>query len=566
MGWVTARSSASLPWLVATALTGSSMSLRFSPYSSETYRQPLTVRHLLDANELSAAAQEIVYREHVRMTYKDLRERIGRCASALRSLGVREGTTVAMLDWDSHRYLEALFAVPMMGAVLQTVNIRLSPAQIQYTIDHAGAEILLIHRDFLPLIDGMRSALPKARSIVALADGSEDPLPAWAAAEYESMLSSATASYPFADFDEDTMATTFYTTGTTGAPKAVCFSHRQLVLHTLAVAAALGAAVGPGLRLDDVYMPLTPMFHVHAWGIPYVATMLGVKQVYPGRYEPDLIVRLREREGVTFSHCVPTVLQMVIDAAARSNKILRGWHMLIGGSALSRELYAMATARNLTVAAGYGMSETGPVIAIARRGEEPYADIRSGTPIPLVCARPVDSEMEPLPGDDSSLGELVLRAPWLTTCYPGDPVASDALWRGGWLHTQDLATINGAGSIQIRDRLKDVIKSGGEWICSLTLESLIISRADVAEVAVVGVPHPQWQERPVAVVVPAAGERPTTEAVNHTLAQAAAAGIISRVALIEKVICVDVLPRTSVGKIDKKAIRAMLAGSRAADP
>jgi fatty-acyl-CoA synthase len=379
----------------------------------------------------------------------------------------------------------------------------------------------------------------------------------WCAGEYEALLREASP-MQFEELDENALATTFYTSGTTGLPKAVCFTHRQLVLHTLALATALGTVDGPGLRRGDVYMPLTPMFHVHAWGMPYVATMLGLKQVYPGRYEADRILAMREREGVSFSHCVPTILQMLLGA---SEQRLDGWHLVIGGSAVTRELFDLATAAGAAITAGYGMSETGPLVAIARGGANPYDAIRSGTPVPLVSVKIVDAAMQGLTADDETLGELVIRSPWLTPAYPGDEPASAQLWDGGWLHTQDIATIRQDGSIQIRDRIKDVIKSGGEWISSLTLEDLIVARDDVADVAVVGIPDQKWQERPMAVIVPAHDVAPTVADIRATISAAIASGQISSFAQIDAILCVDALPRTSVGKIDKKALRSMLAAT-----
>jgi len=541
------------------------MPLRFPPRTAETHTPPLTIRHLLDSSRLSAAQEEIVYRDQQRLTYADLHRRIGQLAGALSALGVTQGSCVAVLDWDSHRYLEAYLAVPMMGAVLQTANFRHAPEQLHYALDHAGAQVLLVHRDFLPLVDALRATLPGVHTIIALMDGDDTPPPDWCAGEYEALLAKAAPVTRFEDFDENALATTFYTSGTTGLPKAVCFTHRQLVLHTLAAAAALGVDDGVKLSRGDVYMPLTPMFHVHAWGMPYVAVMLGMKQVYPGRYEPERILRMRREEGVTFSHCVPTVLQMLLDAAGEEH--LDGWRFIIGGSAVTRELAARARAQGAGLIAGYGMSETGPVIAIARAGDDLHEAIRSGTPIPLVSARIVDDAMQDLPMDDAACGELVLRAPWLTPSYPGDEPASDALWRGGWLHTQDVAAMRGDGSIQIRDRIKDVIKTGGEWISSLALEDLIAARDDVAEVAVIGIPCPKWQERPMAVIVPAAGRQPQVAAIRATLGEAIAAGRISRFCQIDALVCVPALPRTSVGKIDKKAIRQMvLAGAAPSFP
>lgn len=533
------------------------MPLRFAVPAPGLADVPLTIRHLLDGTVRSAATQTIGYRDKVRYDYRELRVRLNRLADALSRLGAEQGTTIAVMDWDSHRYLELYFAVPMMGAILQTVNVRLSLEQMRYTLAHARAEILVVHADFWPLVDAMRAQLPELAAIITIEeDGAISP--DWSGGEYEQLLSDASPEYAFVDFDENAVATTFYTSGTTGLPKPVAFSHRQLVLHTLALGTALASRRGLSLRADDVYMPLTPMFHVHAWGMPYLATMMGLKQIYPGRYDPDAIVRWRDAEGVTFSHGVPTVLQMILSSAARTNSRLDGWQMLVGGSALTRELADEARSVGMTMAAGYGMSETGPVIAIGEDGDDPYAGIRSGKPIPLVSAEVVDEGLHPLPCDDVSAGELVLRAPWLTACYPGDEAASRELWRGGWLHTQDVATIDAAGSIQIRDRIKDVIKSGGEWISSLVLEDLIVQHPDVAEAAVVGIPDPKWQERPIAVVSPAPGASPTTAKINELLRRSITDGVISRYATVDDVIVVEQLPRTSVGKIDKKALRASL--------
>ena len=549
------------------------MPLRFAEPTEDAYRFPLTIGHLLDAALVTSGEQEIVYRDQLRFSYRELKQRIGRLATLLTDLGAEEGMTIGVMDWDSHRYLEAYFAVPMMGAVLQTVNVRLSPAQVAYTLNHASAEILLVHRDFFPLIDAILPSCPKVKAVIAIMDGAEGDLPAYAKGEYEALSAAAAPDFPFRDFDENAVATTFYTTGTTGNPKGVCFTHRQLVLHTLACNAPFGSTAQPGLGVDDVYMPLTPMFHVHAWGIPYVATMLGIKQVYPGRYEPDLILDLREREGVSFSHCVPTILQMVLAAADKRGADLSGWLMTIGGAALTQALWREGTKRGMTIVAGYGMSETAPTLALCRRrfgadGSEESdmaALTMTGVPVPLVSIRIVDEQMRDVPADGKTRGEIVTRAPWLTPCYTGDPDNSKLLWKGGWLHTQDVATIDAEGYIQIKDRLKDVIKTGGEWICSLTLEDLIAGTEGVAEVAVIGVPDARWSERPIAVVVAAAGATPTLATVNAPLQAAVDDGTISRFALLDRIETVDALPKTSVGKIDKKLLRAQFAAAPASE-
>src|SRR5262249_54608536 len=260
--------------------------------------------------------------------------------------------------------LECYFAVPMIGATLMTVNVRLNPQQIAYCLNHARAALLLVHRDFLPILEQLRGHIPALDRFVLIADGSDDQPPAGFAGEYEKLLADAAAAYDFPEFDENTRATTFYTTGTTGQPKAVAFSHRQIVLHTLG--AGLNHTMPPTdqrFHAGDVYMPLTPMFHVHAWGFPFLATLLGMKQVYPGRYQPASLLPLVARERVSFSHCVPAILQMLLDAAEAAAADLRGWKVVVGGSALTLGLARRAADRGIEVWCGYGMSETCPVLA-----------------------------------------------------------------------------------------------------------------------------------------------------------------------------------------------------------
>ena len=284
-----------------------------------------------------------------------------------RKIGVRPGDSVGVLDWDSNRFLEAFFAIPMMGVVLQTVNVRLSPEQIAYTIDHAGSSTLLVNDEFVDLVQSILPQLSKVKRLVVLTDRKA---PATGklefVGEYEELLGAASPDFEFNDFDENVQATTFYTTGTTGLPKGVYYSHRQLVLHAMAELAVFGLAAKQGsFHRDDVYMPITPMFHVHAWGFPWAATLAGVKQVYPGRYDPALLIKLIKTEGVTFTHGVPTILQMLLDAAAKANVDLAGLKMVIGGSALPKALAKQAMDRGVDVFAGYGMSETGPLLTVA---------------------------------------------------------------------------------------------------------------------------------------------------------------------------------------------------------
>ncbi|AMK24345.1 MULTISPECIES: long-chain-fatty-acid--CoA ligase [unclassified Sphingobium] len=548
------------------------MPLRFAEVADEAYRYPLTIKHLLDRALITSGDQEIIYRDQARFTYREFADRIRRLASVLSSLGGEEGMTISVLDWDSHRYLEAYFAVPMMGAVLQSVNVRLPIEQILYTLVHTSPGVILIHHDFFPFVEDIRRAVPGLKAIIAIMDGTDDPLPDWAVGEYEALSQAADPAFEFKDFDENAIATTFFTSGTTGNPKGVCFSHRQLVLHALALCGHSGDTRHRGFGIDDVYMPLTPMFHVHAWGMPYVAIMLGLKQVYPGRYDADLICKLRTEHGVTYSHGVPTILQLLISAADRTGTDLSGWMMVIGGSALTPALFEEGRRRGMELVCAYGMSESGPILTITRRlpgteagsADEGRLLTRAGVPIPLVSARIVDENMNTLPNDGRTRGELVVRAPWLTPCYVGDEAGSAALWRGGWLHTQDVASIDAHGNITICDRLKDVIKSGGEWIDSILLEGIVANAQGVAEVAVVAVPDDHWGERPLAVIVPAFMAEVTLAAINAPIEQAIAKSAITRYAKLDRFVIVDALPKTSVGKIDKKRLRAQY-GAAASD-
>src|SRR5271157_748626 len=335
--------------------------------TASAYGYPLLIRSLFRSALTLGSDQEIVYADKKRLNYREFGERVHRLASGLADLGVRPGQTVAVMDWDTNRYLECFFAVPMMGAVLHTVNVRLSPEQILYTINHADDDVILINGEFLPMLEEIWERVVPGKKLVLMSDSGADvttSLPL--AGEYEALLAAADPDYKFPALDENTRATTFYTTGTTGLPKGVFFSHRQLVLHTFAAANALSGTGHGCFNEDDVYMPITPMFHVHAWGVPYVATMRGVKQIYPGRYLPDTLARLIEREKVTFSHCVSTLFEMVMAGARRCAVDLKGWKVIIGGGPLPRSLAAQGLEAGIDVFGGYGMSETCPILTISR--------------------------------------------------------------------------------------------------------------------------------------------------------------------------------------------------------
>lgn len=538
------------------------------PPTPSATNPPLLIGDLLESGVRMAGDHQIVYRDLSRHDYRRFQERVHQLAHLLTAQGVRAGDVVAVLDWDSHRYLEAFFAIPMLGAVLHTVNVRLSPEQIHYTMEHAEDDFVLVHQDFVPLLEGLRERLPRIRGYLLCQEESVDVASTLTlVGEYESLLADQPRHYDFPTFDENAVATLFYTTGTTGNPKGVYFTHRQLVLHTLTEASTLQA---PGVELlnrDKVYMPITPMFHVHAWGVPYTATLLGATQVYPGRYEPEMLVKLLVDERVDFSHCVPTLLGMVLNAdpIASGRVDLSGWKLLIGGSPLTQALARRAHELGIDTRSAYGMSETCPLLTadvlprdIAEADFETQLPWRckAGLPIPLVQLQVVDEDGKPLPNDGESVGEVRVKAPWLTQAYYKETTRSEALWRDGWLHTGDVASVDERGFLQIRDRIKDVIKSGGEWVSSLELENLIAQCPGVAEVAVIGVADDRWGERPVALVVPHdLNSPPEAESVMTFLGQFVEQGRITRWALPAQIRLVDEIPKTSVGKLDKKRIR-----------
>lgn len=536
------------------------------------YTYPLLIKQLLTNSQCLSGDQEITYRGALRYSYRTFRQRIGQLASALAALGVQHGSTVAVMDWDSHRYLESYFGIPMMGATLFTVNVRLSAQQILYTLNDSEAEVVLVHADFLPLLEEIRAELQSVRQVVVIADGQTVPQTGFAVAgEYEALLGQASPDFAFPEFDEHTRAATFYTTGTTGDPKGVSYSHRDIVLHTLTTGMALSAPRdGQRLHREDVYMPITPMFHVLAWGMPYIAIMLGLKIVMPGRYAPDVLLKLRDTERVTFSHCVPTLLQMLLQASEGGVADLSGWKIIIGGSALSPALCEAALARGIDVFAGYGMSETGPVVSLAQlppgrrpssREEEVRMRCSTGRPVPLVDFRIVDDQLRDVAHDGKAQGEIVLRAPSLTQGYFKKPQASEELWAGGYLHTQDVAVMAPDGFVQIVDRIKDVIKTGGEWVSSIEVEQLIAEVPGVQEAAVIGVRDPKWGERPMAFVVSKAGSQVKAEAIRDHLLTHVESKRISKYAVpeLDRIVFVDEIPKTSVGKLNKKVLRDLAA-------
>ena len=542
------------------------MKTRILESAQNAYQYPLLIKSLLLTGRRYEPHREIVYSDVKRYNYQTLYQRICKLANVLTESGVKAGDTVAVMDWDSHRYLEAYFAVPMIGAVLHHVNIRLSLDQIIYTMNHAEDNYVLVHDDFLTLVEQAAESVPSVRGYIQLSETQQAASTSLSTlGEYEALLNCASDQYEFPDFDENSIATTFYTTGTTGNPKGVFFSHRQLVLHTLNMAATLGCYEGqPLLRSNDVYMPMTPMFHVHAWGVPYVATMIGAKQVYPGRYEPNKLVNLFAKEGVTFSHGVPTVLQMILGCEAAKTTDLSGWKMLTGGSAPTLGMANHMAERGISFFTAYGMSETCPLLTATYLRTDDLQEsmidqmpkrIKTGMPVGLVDLRIVDPSGKDVAHDGEAMGEVVVRAPWLTQGYFKEPEKGAELWANGWLHTGDVASISPDGVLEIKDRIKDVIKTGGEWISSLELENLISQCDLVDQVAVVGVPDAQWGERPFAMVVPRVNTTVVAADIQQHLMKYVDEGHIAKWAIPERISVVSEIPKTSVGKINKKLIR-----------
>ncbi|MGP4863989.1 fatty acid--CoA ligase [Psychrobacter sp. T6-5] len=543
--------------------------------AEEAYGFPLIIKQLLNRAKIASTNQTISYADKVTYTYTEFFKRINRLANVLKNMGLQAGDVVAVMDWDSHRYLEAYFAVPMSGMILQTVNVRLSEDKVLYTVNHAAPKALLLNAEFAPMIKNYRDDAPSIEYVMWADDAEDDKaggetaeLPDYVDGEYEALLAAASDEFDFPDFDENTIATTFYTSGTTGDPKGVFFTHRQIVLQTMAstLASALNAE-GQGARYNDVYMPMTPLFHVHAWCWPYGATMIGLNQVYPGRYLAPKLVDLIEQHKVTLSHGVPAILQMLLKEMAERGRKFENLKLLLGGSKLNEGLAKAAIECGIEFMSGFGMSESCPVLSRAVFDDktesmtlEDNLNYRclSGSPIMLVSMEIWDENGQPQPMDGKSTGELVIRAPWLTQSYFKKPDAGNALWKGGWMHTQDIACMTADGTLSITDRLKDVIKSGGEWVSSLEVETILSFHPSVADIAVIGVPDERWGERPLALIVLKPDYVDTTStdilALGH---QAVERGHLPKYGVPSEVRFLSEMPKTSVGKLDKKRMRSM---------
>ena len=524
----------------------------------------LTVDKIFYSSVRNNPDQVICYRD-TRITYREFRNKVYALARGLVKSGLQKGEKVAVLEWDDLNYLMLYYAVPLAGGVLHTVNIRYSPELIFYTMQHAGDRIVVIRDEFVPLISSSVGLFQGVRTWIVSSD-SKTPSSSIEGALTLSNLFENDDNVKLPELKEDDLCTIFYTSGTTGMPKGVTFTHRQILLHTLGMAVAL-ADEPINLKSTDVIMPIVPMFHVHSWGVPYMAIMKGMKYVLPGRYDFDTLPSLMEREKVNVSMMVPSILYMLM-AKPENQAILKKLKLrvTIGGGALPKGLAEKARSLGIEVGAGYGMSETAPILTLGlysakvmemSDSQKESFRIKTGIPIPLVDLRVVDKNGKDVAPDGRSIGEIVVRAPWLTSEYYNDPENTKKLWKNDWLNTGDLAVVDEYGYINIVDREKDAVKSGGEFIPTLVIEDVISTYPGVAEVAVVARRDEKWGERPVAFI---SGLKDLDkDALNKHLMNYVQSGRISKFWIPDDFFLVESFNKTSTGKIDKRSLRANLS-------
>ncbi len=486
-------------------------------------------------------------------TLRDMTRRAKQLAVALQRLGLERGDRVATLCWNHYQHLEVYFGVPCGGFVLHTINIRLHHDDVSYIARHAGDKVLIVDRSVLPLYEAVRADAPFEHVFVV-----ED--------SYEDLLASADPDdWEDPQLDERQAAAMCYTSGTTGRPKGVLYSHRSTILHTFGVASA--APFGLGMSEADSLLPVVPMFHVNAWGYPFLAAMIGARLVFPGPYlDPESLLEDMAVNGVTFTAGVPTLwlgVLRLLDAEPDRFDLSSLRCILSGGSAAPRAMIAGFQERHgITVVQGWGMTETSPVASTT----DPVGDLRhadaearfdiaatAGLPLPFVEVR-ARVGGEEVPWDGETMGELEVRGPWVASSYYDAPEAADRWTEDGWFRTGDIVTIDPRGYIEIKDRSKDVIKSGGEWISSVALESALMCHPAVAEAAVIAVPDEQWMERPLAAVVLKSGASASADELLAFLAPQ-----FAKWWLPDRIEFVAEIPKTGVGKFRKTALRAQFA-------
>ena len=522
---------------------------------------PLTLQHMLWRAQRLFAKKEIVTRREEglhRYSYSDLAGRVAQLANLLRRLGVKPGDRVATMAWNNYRHLELYYAVPCTGAVLHTLNLRLFPDQLEFTIKDAGDSVVFVDKTLLPLLNRVAGRIPSVRQIVVLNDGG--PLPEHQLGElldYETLMAAEKPEFNWPAIEEGAAAAMCYTSGTTGNPKGVVYSHRSQFLHAMCVLQKDGI----GMSENDVLLPVVPMFHANSWGIPYAAGLAGTKLIFPDRFMGDgqVLLDLAEQEGATMLAGVPTIWINLLAALEKSGRRLPKVHtVLCGGSAIPRGLMEGMDRAGLRMLHAWGMTETSPIgtVGVVRSWIGPEQEfetrLKQGVPAPGVEIRIADlTTGEELPWDGEAFGEIQCRGPWIARAYNNDADPT-RMTDDGWFRTGDVATIDPDGYVGIVDRTKDVIKSGGEWISTVELEGAIMAHPKVLEAAVVGLYHSKWQERPVAYVVPTPEYKGqlTAEEIREFLAER-----VARWWLPDEVRFIDEIPKTSTLKFDKKALR-----------
>lgn len=529
---------------------------------------PLTLKHILAHNEQLYGKKEIVSRMSNgihRYTYADFQRRVRKLANVLQQLGVRRGDRVATFAWNHYQHLELYFAIPCIGAVLHTVNLRLFSEQLVYIFNHAEDRFVFVDPSLLTLLEPIAERLKTVEQYIVLGDGAIPPTSLAPTLSYEALMADASDQFEFPDLDERDALGLCYTSGTTGHPKGVLYSHRAIFLHSMASAMSGGL----GLSEQDVLMPVVPMFHANAWGQPFTATFCGCTLVFPGPFlQPRDLAQLMQDEKVTCAAGVPTLwigLYQVLKNEPLDLRHLK--RIVVGGSAVPRSLIEdFEKEFGISVLHAWGMTETSPYGTGAHLKsymeswpeEERYRlRAKQGTPAPCVEVRLVDEQGRILPWDGQSVGELQVRGPWVASAYYNNPEASAESWTpDGWFRTGDVATIDEEGFMQITDRTKDLIKSGGEWISSVELENALMAHPKVLEASVIAVAHEKWAERPLAVVVPMAEHKDTItkeELIEFLRPR------VARWWLPDDVVFVEQIPKTSVGKFDKKVLRQQFA-------
>ncbi|WP_042459011.1 long-chain fatty acid--CoA ligase [Neobacillus dielmonensis] len=527
----------------------------------------LTTISMLERAEKYFSKKTVVSRTSTgiqRFTYQQIGERIRRLSSALEKLGVNRGDMVGTIGWNHHWHLEAYFAIPNMGAVLHTINFRLSEEHLIYIINNAEDKVLLVDKDFLPIIEKVKDKIPTVESIIVMTDEEEIPDSKLGTLYlYEKLIRNGDPTYQYpTDIKESEPAGICYTSATTGNPKGVLYTHRSMVLHSM----AQSMADGIGVSESDTALVIVPMFHVNAWGLPFTATMLGTNQVLPGpNFTPRVLLELIQSEKVTLTAAVPTVLLGILNELESSPYDTSSLRMIVnGGSAAPKSMIRNYEEKyQIPFYQAYGMTETSPFVSITRlksyQQELPYEaklelKAKQGIMVPGVDVKVIDENGE-VKWDGKSMGELLLRGPWITDSYYKEPEKTKEAIVDGWLHTGDIATIDEEGFIKLVDRTKDLVKSGGEWISSVDLENAIMAHEAVAEAAVVGLPHPKWQERPIAVVVLKDKYKDLVskeEIIEFIKPQ------FAKWWIPDDVIFMDEIPKTSVGKFLKRAMREKL--------